>query len=64
MTTTRTHQCNFCRDTIKPEDGIGLTWIVGETLEVMPMHGVENHLCRRCGKALEPILSRLFNPKK
>lgn len=63
MTTTRTNQCNFCRATIKPEDGIGLIWIVGGTLEAVQMNSAENHLCRTCCKALEPILSNLFKSK-
>lgn len=62
MTTVRTHQCNFCRETIKPGDGIGLIWIVGNTLEQRNLTDAENHLCRRCCKELEVILHRLFKP--
>jgi len=62
MTTTRTHQCNFCHSTIKAGDGIGLAWIVGETLEPKNLADAENHLCRLCCKALEAILHRLFKP--
>jgi hypothetical protein len=60
MTMTRTPSCNFCRSPIKDQDGVGFQWIGSNTLEVRPMHDVENHLCRICGNALAPALHNLF----
>lgn len=65
MTTDRTHKCNFCHGTIQPGDGIGLYWTHGqesEALEPRNLSDAENHLCRRCCRALEAILHRLFKP--
>lgn len=63
MTTLRTHQCNFCRATIKDSDGIGLAWL-GDKLDSRPMASVEDHLCGPCARALAVLLGYLFRNKE
>jgi hypothetical protein len=48
MTTMRTYRCDLCRDPISENEGVGVYWSGGTSIQFKLLRDAERHLCNAC----------------
>ena len=57
MTTTKTFNCNLCRDKITELSGVGVKFLGSSKVEQVPVPLAENHLCKSCVEGVKKFVT-------